>query len=118
MSVESDLFSALQALTSGRVFPDVAPLTTAQPYITYQQVGGESVAFVENGIPSQKNARVQINIWGATRSSVSALALQVEAALMTATAFQARPLGSPMSTYDGDMLIFGAMQDFTVWSAR
>jgi hypothetical protein len=44
--------------------------------------------------------------------------LQVETAMIQATAFQARPLTAPSSDYDHDMLVYGAMQDFNVFSTR
>jgi len=43
---------------------------------------------------------------------------QIETALVTSTAFQARPIGAPHSLYDNDMQLYGAMQDFSVYSAR
>jgi hypothetical protein len=31
---------------------------------------------------------------------------------------QARPVSAPNSEFDHDMDLFGAMQDFTIWSDR
>lgn len=118
MTIEADLFTALRALVSDRVFPDMAPLTTVQPYITYSQVGGEPFSYIENVVPNKQNGRFQVNVWGATRASVSATMLLVESALVTATAFQARPVSAPATGYDHDMLIYTSMQDFTIWSSR
>lgn len=118
MTVEADIFTALRTLVSDRVFPDMAPLTTAQPYITYSQVGGEALSYLENAVPSKQNGRFQVNVWGATRASVSAVMLLVESALVTATAFQARPIGAPATGYDHDVLIYTSLQDFSIWSSR
>lgn len=118
MTIESDLFDAVKGLVSNRAFPDFAPLATALPYITYTQIGGEPASFVENTVPSKKNGRFQVNVWGTTRASCSSLILQIESALVTATAFQARPVSAASSDYDHDMALYGAMQDFTIWSTR
>lgn len=118
MSVESDIFDTLKVLVSNRCYPDVAPSGAAKPYITYQQVGGEPVAFLENTLPSKKNGRFQVNVWGASRLSVNTLARQVEAAMYAATVFQARPTGDLIATFNEDVSLYGSIQDFTVWSDR
>ncbi len=119
MTVESAIFDALKGLVSNRVFPDVAPLSTALPYITYQQIGGEAFAYIENTtLPDAKNGRFQVNVWATTRAAAAALMLQAEAALIQSSAFQARAVGAPAATHEPDLNLYGAMQDFTVWSTR
>jgi len=118
VTIEVDLFDAIKGLVSNRAYPDFAPQATTRPFITYSQIGGESLSFVENTVPSKKNGRFQFNVWGDTRASCSSLILQIESALVTATAFQARPVSAPSSDYDHDMGLYGAMQDFTVFSTR
>lgn len=120
MTVEADLYSAVQSLVGGRVFPDVAPFGTAKPYITFQQVGGEAVSFLESTLPSVKNGRFMFKVWAGSRLEAAALALQVEAALVISIAFSARPEGAPVavSETDTEMVLYGTVQDFNVWSNR
>ena len=118
MTIEAKIYSALSPLVGGRVFPDVAPLTTVRPYIVYNQVGGEVVDYLENTVPSKQNGRFQLNLWADTRASCAAVMLQIEAALVTSTTMQARPVSAPNAAFDNDMDLFGAMQDFTIWSDR
>lgn len=118
MSVEADIYSTLQGLVGGRVFPDVAPFSTQRPYITYQQVGGVAPSFVDSTVPSKRNGRFQVNVWADTRAQASTIAAQIEAALIAATAFQARPLSAAVSLHDDATELRGCMQDFTVWSDR
>ena len=118
MTVEADIFNTLKGLVANRVFPDVAPITTTKPYVTYTQIGGEAISYVDDTIADHKHGRFQINVWADTRSSASALMLQIEAAMILATAFQARPIGAPSSDYDNDMLTYGSVQDFSVTSTR
>ena len=118
MTIEADIYDTLKGLVGNRAFPDVAPLSTTRPYITYTQIGGEAVSFMERGLPSKKHGRFQVNVWGDTRASVSAVILQVEAAMDAATAFQAEAVGAPSSDYDPDIPVYGSIQDFSVWSDR
>ena len=118
MTVESDLFDTLKGLVSNRVFPDVAPFDTARPYITYQQIGGRAVSYVDNATPDRKNGYFQINVWAETRLEAAALALQVETALCGTAVFAARPIAAPIATHEPDLNRYGTMQDFTIWSAR
>ena len=118
MTVESDLVTLLSPLVSGRVFPDVAPTNTTRPYITYQQIGGVAVTFVERAVVPKKNGFIQITCWSSSRAASQALALQVEQAMIEATAFQAEHMSAPTSVHSDELDLYGTEQDFTVWSAR
>lgn len=115
MSVETQIYSALKSLVGNRVYRDIAPPdVTALPRITFQQVSGEAINFLEGGRPSKKRARFQINCWGTRRDDVMALARQVEDTMRTAPALQATVLGAATAIYEDDTKLYGAMQDFNV----
>lgn len=120
MTVEADIFARLGSLTSNRVYPDVAPENPTKPYIVYQQVGGEAYAFLDSTLPDKKHARIQVAVWATTRAAAAALALQIESQMVTASAFQARALGAPVSDYEPDTQppLYGTRQDFSVRSSR
>lgn len=118
MIIEGAIYTLLSGLAGGRVFPDIAPANTALPYITHQQVGGESIRFLDPAAPSMKNARFQINVWAASRSAASGLMAQAEAALIAATTMQVSPLGAPISSYEVDTTFYGSLQHFTIWADR
>jgi len=118
VSIEADIYNALKGPVAGRCFPDVAPISTARPYITFVQVGGEAVNLLENSLASKQNGRFQVNVFSDTRATASALMLQIEAVLVTSPAFAARPVSAPSSDYDHDMTTYVSMQDFSVWSNR
>jgi hypothetical protein len=118
MTVEADIFSLVKGLAANRAYPDVAPTGAPRPYIVYQQVGGQALAFFDRATPSKKNGRFQISVWADTRSAASALALQVESALVGASTIQAEPVGAPIADYDPDTNLYGTHQDFSVWSDR
>jgi len=116
MALEVDLNTLLKTLCA-RVYPDVGPEPLpARPYITWQQVGGEAITFLDRTLPGKRNARMQINVWADTRLAANALALQVEDALRLSTAFQASPVGSLVGSYELDLKLYGTRQDFTIFS--
>jgi hypothetical protein len=124
MTVETDIFNALKDLVptndDGRrgVWPDIAPAGVKRPYITYQQIGGQAVSFVERAVCSKKNGRFQINCWADTRAAATDMALQIEAALVMATSMQATPIGAISAVYEEDTRFYGTRQDFSIWSDR
>lgn len=115
MSLETDLYTALQALASGRMYPDVAPEGTALPYITYQQIGGQGVNFLDPTVPSKKNARVQINVWAGTRLAAANLARSIEDTLRGAASLQVSVLGALTALHEPDTGLYGTRQDFSIW---
>ena len=118
MSAEPILVALLSPLVSGRVYLDVAQSGAALPRIVMQQVGGQSISFVDGTLPSKENGRMQIVSWAATRSACVALAKQVEAAVCGSAALQATPLGARVSEFEAETGLYGAMQDFSVWPNR
>jgi hypothetical protein len=118
MTVEADLYNTVKTLVSNRVYPDVAPHQTALPYITYQQVGGDTVSFLERSMPSKKNGSFQVNVWAATRAEAAALILSVESAIVTSALFQASAEMAPIAAYDEDQIVYGYLQHFNIWSDR
>lgn len=119
MTVEADLLAVLDPLFGGRVYATQAPDEVDRPYAVFQQTGGVAISFTERQtMPSKKNGRIQINTWATTKAEASALALQVEAAVVLAAAFQAEALGAAIDV-DGSMVaLFGMQQDFSIWSDR
>lgn len=117
-TVEAAIFDTLKTLVGNRVYPDLAPIGAARPFIVYGQVGGQALSFLEKALPDKKHGRFQIDVYAGSRMACAAVALQVESAMTAATAFQCRALGAPVSTYEPDVIIFGSQQDFSVFSAR
>jgi hypothetical protein len=117
MTVEKDIYELLMTVVP-RVYPDVAPMEAAPPYVTYQQVGGQSLSPLGREVPSKKNGRFQITVWATRRAEASALALSIENAFLLAEAFQVELLGSPIAAYEDGTNFYGTHQDFSVWSER
>ena len=118
--LEESLYAALSPLVAGRVFPDVAPLDTPRPYITYQQIGGDANGYIGKELPDHEHALVQLNIWADTRLAASLVRKLAEANLVAATAFEARPASGPIAQHEPDLTPpgYGTRQDFNIWTPR
>lgn len=115
MSVEQNIYDALRVLVANRVYPDFAPEDAARPYITYQQVGGQPVNFIDPTVPSMKNARFRVTVWATTRSEAASLIRQIEDALRVDAALQTTVLTAPAAMADPETRLKGAQQDFSFW---
>jgi hypothetical protein len=114
MSLEPQIFEALRGLVEDRVYPDIAP-DAELPYITYQQVGGKPINFTDGATPDRKNARIQVDVWAATRLEASRINAEVETAIRALSALQPTVLTGRTDTYDPPTGARGAMQDFSLW---
>lgn len=117
MSVEAQLFGVLKVLCP-RTFPDFAPVSTVRPYVTWQQVGGVPLRYLDNTAATVRNAEIQINVWADTRLSAVTLARQIEDALCASDAFQATPNGELVGDFDADIPVYGTRQDFAIHADR
>ena len=115
--MEADLNTLLKAICP-RVFPDVAPSGTALPYVTWQGIGGESIYALNNTPIDKRNTLMQINVWAADRLQSTTLARNIEAAIAASPAFVAKPVNEPISVYEDDTQLHGAIQRYEIWHAR
>ena len=116
MTVEKQIFDALRALVADRVYPDFAPEGAARPYITYQQLGGFPVNFMDAAEPSQRNARFRVNAWTDTRAQAAATAVLIERALRAAPALQTTVATNAVALADPETRLRGTSQDFSFWT--
>ena len=116
MSIESDLVALLQAI-SPRTYPDVAPEGTATPYVTWQQIGGESLRYLD-GTADSRYPLMQVNAWSRSRLESAGLIRQIEDAICASDAFQAAPQGEPISTHERETGLYGSIQRFDVFGPR
>jgi hypothetical protein len=115
--IETSIVATIGPILGGRIFPDTAPFDTPKPWGTYIQVGGEATTFIDKAAPGIRNARIQINVWAATRAQANTVMQQIEAALVAATDMDARPLSAFSSLHEPDLSLYGAMQEFDCWKA-
>lgn len=118
MTVEASIFSALKSLVGNRCFPDFAPLGTVRPFITFEQTGGDALHYLDGALPDKKNGRFDIGVYADTRAECASIALAVESAMATASAFQSTAIHAPISDYASDVKIYSSNQNFSVFSTR
>lgn len=117
-SAELIVYTALKGLVpvgddKFRCYPDIAPLGTVRPYITYQQAGGKD-AHTLNGDAGISNSRMQINVWADSRTAATALMASVKVTLES-DPIKAVPIGEPVSEYEEDTKLYGSRLDFSIW---
>jgi hypothetical protein len=112
---EDHIDGVLAHLADGRVYPDVAPLDTDTPYITYQVAGGEPINFLSGDRPDKQFVRMQVNVWSNHRAEAAEIGMLVEDALRSATALQVEVVSGRTSTYDEETDSRGTMQDFMLF---
>lgn len=117
MTFEAQLFDLLK-VACPRVFPDAAPIGTATPYLTWQQLGGESLRFLDNTAADKRNVLLQVACWSKARADATALIRQIEDALCASALFVAIPEGEGLSAYESDTLLYGSIQRFSIYTTR
>lgn len=115
MTVEDTINDVLGALVGDRVYPDYAPDKVARPYITFQQMGGVPVNFMDPTEANLKNSRFRINVWDNSRKGAAAMAAQIESALRVSAALRTTVLTNPMALNDAETRLRGFSQDFSFW---
>lgn len=114
MSIETTLVNTIGPLCGWRVYPDIAPQGASMPYVTYFQVGGQTIDPINGDVPGLNNARVQINVWAQTRIEANELMRDIED-ILRPHPIGARPIGALMARYEEETRLRGAQQDFSIW---
>ena len=115
--MESDLNTLLKTICA-RVYPDVAPVGTVTPYVTWQAIGGYAVRFLDGSAPDKRNTLMQINVWSKTRIEAINLIRQIEDAVCASSLWQAVPQGEAISTFESDTQLYGSIQTIDIWASR
>ena len=117
MSMESDLSTLLKTICP-RVYPDLAPVGTVTPYVTWQAIGGTAIRFGDGSAPDKRNTLMQINVWSKTRLEALTMIRQIEDAVCAYAGWQAEPQGEAISLYEPDTQLYGSIQTLDIWSNR
>lgn len=107
MSAETELYavlsaaSGLTALVDTRIYPDAIPEDSTLPAVVYGRASTDPVLSI-SGQKFAETARFQITAWDKTRTSSSAVAAQIEAALLASW----QPAINRSSAFDGEVGLF------------
>jgi hypothetical protein len=115
MSYEATLRALIETVFTGGAYPDTLPEHFKSfPAAVYQQVGGSSGWYVDDTVPDDFNARVQITMFGKDRAQVNAMARSLERVL-AASSLVVRPVSALVGDYDDAQEVYIALQDYNLW---
>jgi hypothetical protein len=119
MTIESDVHAAI-ATVCPRVHTVLAPLRTARPYVTVQNIGGDPTYYMNRAAADKRVLRMLVKTWANGKAEAVALARQVEAAMMAATAFTARVESELLDDVetDAEPWLYSELQEFVVIGPR
>lgn len=99
MSLQSDIVTALAAVASGRVYPQIAPEGAAYPLVNYRIINKEPIVTI-HGTVEATEYQVVFECWGATYSSALSTADAVRAAIVASSALDHSYIPEPGEEYD------------------
>lgn len=114
MTLGTDIYAALQALASGRVYPLIGPPGAVAPYIAWQAIAGEADYHVR-GPSGLHRTRVQIDIWAATYAAAQSLADSARTAMRASTAFSVAGEFDLPDDYDPESDTYRVSLDLVLW---
>lgn len=103
--------TAVAAIVATRVYPLVIPQRSSLPAVTYQRVYGAPVNDLA-GAGEKVHARVQVDCWATSYSTVRSLADAVNSALGGAGFL---PIND-MDDFDDEVPVFRVVLEFTTWT--
>jgi hypothetical protein len=111
---------AIAALISARIYPDFAPQNEAYPLVVYSLSEDRSVATLSG--PSKLRERTyRFDIWGVTIAEVTAIGIQLRAALdgyngtMGTLTYVASSFEGEDRTRDSETMAFRLTQQYRIW---
>ena len=108
-------YSALASLVGTRIYPDVAPIGVATPYVVWSEVGNAPMNNLSGDAPNVNNYRVQVVSLAATALQARNVAEQVRAAMATATEFKSQEVDYASADFEDGSKVYGVRADFSVW---
>lgn len=81
MSAETDLYTAIQSVVSGKVYPGIVPEGTELPYIEYERTGSIPQNVLNSITPALTAVQLQVSIWAETLAAAQTLRDSVLTAL-------------------------------------
>ncbi len=119
MTIESDVHAVINAVCP-RVYPVLAPIRAQRPYVTVQNVGGPAAYYLDNTPADKRMVRLFIKSWASSKLEAVALARQIEAAMVAATAFTAAVESELLDDVetDGEPWLYSELQEIVVTGTR
>lgn len=113
MTVQTDLYTALQSLVSGRLYPQVAPETVTLPFGVYSIVSQVPTNAL-TGAPGLFNTRVQVDVFGRLYSDVQTLKASIRSAMVTSFGDRAKEVLS-QDLHEDEAKLHRVSMDWSIW---
>ena len=110
--IEERLYTLLNDLVDGRMYPSVAPGTVSKPYVVYTGIASTPEVTLESTEPIN-NARMQIDCYDNGFMNVQTLSQSIRAA-MRGWSVQNVPL-LVQNGYDTDANLHRVTLDYSIW---
>lgn len=115
MTIETSIYSTLQGLASGRVYPLQAPEKVTYPCIVYFRINSTPINTIDGGSTIDL-VRIQVDTYAKTYSACKVLAESVRSSL-EGSAVKAT-LQTDQDIFEPDLSVFRVSQDYYVWQTR
>ena len=121
MTIAASIFNTLgghaglAALVGVRIYPDVAPIGVAAPYVVWSEVGNSPMNNIGGGTPDMNNYRLQVVCLAATALQARNVADQVRVAMAAATEFKSLEVDFASTDFEDGSKVFGVRVDFSIW---
>lgn len=117
MSIETDLVTVLRTCCPD-VFPLVAPISTLDRFVVYQQIGGDPLRYTDGTAADRRMVMVQVASWARTKAASITLARQIEDALSATGLLVVEVSSEVIDRHDEDSGLYGSLQDFSILGPR
>jgi hypothetical protein len=87
MTIQSDIVTALSAVASGKVYPEVAPQDAVVPLVIYRRVLYEPLTLIHSPVPVGARSSFVFECWAATKAGALTLAASVRSAIEATASF-------------------------------
>lgn len=110
--IQSDLFAALSATFSTRLYPSVAPQNTARPYGVYSRISQAPATIHAGGL---RETQMQIDVYADTYGAAVNLAELAAAAIRNASLASVQT--NAVDEYEADTKLHRVILEFTFWAS-
>lgn len=112
MTIEQDIFNALDGLVGGRVYPLVMPEKGTKPAIVYTRIGSNPENTLDGGATIDQ-IRIQVDTYANTYAETKTISASVRS-IMESASFKGT-LQSDQDLFEPDIKLYRVSQDYYVW---
>jgi hypothetical protein len=115
--VQIAIKAALDSLFSGRVYPQIAPDSTAPPLAVYSSIASPANTTLNHGV-SVENARFQLDVYAATYLEAHDLADSARQAMLAIPAPIVVIFTMQGDETEEDLKLHRVIQEYSIWQPR